>query len=871
MSKSNNQTVKECLSDIKKLGNTPEAINQIKELYQNVITLGPKNIQTHLKLATCLSELGQTKEALDILKDAQSFHPNDLRVLKKIGNLYRKQEDRKQALKYYQKSLEIEPKNPIANLDVGIELMELNDLEAAREKIHQALKYHPDNFHALMHMGKLEQKRQQPEIALKYFQKAIENHPTRIEPHLKKIDILFNSGRLSEAESHLEILHQRYPEEFRIPMYFGHFARKLGQRKKALQWYRLAQEKALSLEHSIKAELYTIEELRDLGHLDEAIKLVEPIILQFPANIRAQMIKGSILQKIPNLLEAASVYKNILSAQPNHLNSHIELARIYSQSGQVEAAITLLEETYQLVGANIQVLTQLGSLNQAIENWEAARKWYQKACQQYPYNHNGYCMLANLVFLQGEPETAVQLLQEAQVKIPDSIHILIKLIELQMRLGNFDVSHQLLIDGLGRFPHDIQLLWLLCRVHMAQGDYSTALDVLDRISTDNQDWIRQTEHLRANIYFYQYNYQKAEEHFKKAISLAPIAIGERNRLATIFMLTGRMDEARQEFKIATEELNLKTPPGKAAVPLRSHPAMVTNELRINPPLMAQLQAAQQKTGDERILEFGSLLAQDPTYLGTALYLARELRQQGIFDEIQQTLSKNSTSIPAIPKRIVQFWDEPEPPKEVQRICHSWLAHNPQYEYTRFSLDTAIAFLQKHYDEKVLKAFANCDQPATQADFFRLAYLNKMGGFYADADDLCRQSLDTIISLRAELVVLQEDFACIGNNFLGCIPGQSMIRTAFHQAVNNLTSYCNEGPWFKTGPGLITSVVCSALVPYLTYTDYQMWPRLLILTQSQLRKIINQHSFLAYKKTNKSWQNSAYHRRIKTKPFTANFK
>ena len=835
------------------------------ELYQEIITLKPNNIQTHLELATCLGELEKTQEALEILENAADCAPNDIRVFQTFGNLYRKQQNRQQALKYYQKALAIDPQNIAANLNVATELRELGDSEAAEKQLHLALEYHPHDFNALMQLAQLEQRRQKLDTALKYFQKTIANHPERIEPHLAKINILGNLGRFDVAKNSLKILHQKYPEDSRILISAGHLERKLGLREKALKWFLLAQEKASNPAQNLESQILAIEELIALGRLDEAIKLIEPIIQQFPQNLRAQMIKGSILQKQPNLIAAENVYRSILSTEPNHLNSRIELARTYSQLGQIETAISLLEETYQLSGANIQIFMQLGSLNQALEDWETAGQWYQKACREYPYNPQGYCNLANLMFLEGETESAIKFLQEAHVKIPYFVQISLKLIEFQIRLGNLEVSHQLLKDALNHFPNNVQLRWQLCRVHMEQGNYSAALDVLDTISTDNQDWIRQTQNLRANIYFYLYDYYKAEKHFKQAISSAPVATGERNRLATILMLTGRIDEARQQFKIATEELKQKTPLGKSAVPLKSHPAMVTNELRINPPLMAKLQATEQETGYEKIIALGSLLAQEPTYLGTGLYLAKELRAQGIFDNLQQALSQNSTSLPAIPKRIVQFWDEPQPPKEVQKICQSWSDLNPEYEYTRFSLDTAITFLKEHYDQKVLKAFANSDQPATQADFFRLAYLNKMGGFYADADDLCCQSLDTIVNLNPELVVLQEDFACIGNNFLGCIPGQSMIRTAFYQAVDSLNHYCNEGPWFKTGPGLITSVVCSGLLPYLTYTDYQIWPRLLVLTQAQLRKIINQHISLGYKRTAKSWQYNAYQRRIKVIP------
>jgi len=174
----------------------------------------------------------------------------------------------------------------------------------------------------------------------------------------------------------------------------------------------------------------------------------------------------------------------------------------------------------------------------------------------------------------------------------------------------------------------------------------------------------------------------------------------------------------------------------------------------------------------------------------------------------------------------------------------------------FSLDKAIAFLQENYDSQVLQAFNNCHHAATKSDFFRLAYLNKMGGFYADVDDKCLQPLDALVNHNPELIVAQGLRSNIENDFLGCIPGQVMIAAAFNQAVESLIDYCNESPWFKTGPALITSSVCNGLVPYLTTPDYPDLPRIIVLNQSQLRHTVHQHLPLAYKKTNKSWNHDA---------------
>ena len=926
MSKSKNQTAEECLSDIKKLGNSNKAIDQIQELlreypefisgwlelglihrrlgdrklalntFEKAINLAPQNQQVKLELAAEQFQFNQITECRENIQELLEKNPKNVSAIIYLAKIHRKENKRTKALELFQKALEISPTTIGANINVAIELRDLGRFQEAEQQLTKAQEYAPNHFDILIQFAELENKRQDKEKALIYFQKAedkypersgpglkiaeilrdlnrfeeantqlyklIKKYPKKVEIHLSKIEILCDLRRFGEAKNHLELLYKKYPDDSRVLIHLGHLERKLGQRKKALHWFRLAQEKTSNAKQNLEVQTFAIEELRDLNILDEAVQLANQIIQQFPHNIRAQIIKGSILQKQLKLKEAVNLYKNILSNEPKHLTSRLELSKIYRQLGQVTKARSLLQETHKLLGSNLHTLIQLGVLNEALENSRIAAQCYQKACQEYPDNHQGYCNLANFLFFQGKTEQALNLLQKAQVKIPNTVPVLIRLIDFQIRLGNFEVSRQLLKDGLNNFPHNIELLWQLCRLYMGEGDYSAALGILDKISTDNQEWIRKTEQLKANIYFYLYDYQKAEQHLKKAISLATIATGDRNRLGTILMLTGRIEEAYQEFKIATEELTRKNSLDQTLVPFRGNPAMITNELRMNPPLMAKLQAAQQETEDERILELGSILAKEPTYLGSALYLARELRVQGIFDKLQQALSQNVTSSPTIPRRIVQFWDESEPPPEIERICQSWRDFNPEYEYIRFSLETTVAFLKKHYDSKVLNAFENCDQAATQADFFRLAYLNKMGGFYADADDLCRQSLDIIVNHNPELVILQEDFACFGNNFLACIPGQTMIHRAFYQAVNNLSDYCNESPWFKTGPGLITSVVCSGLLPYLSYTDYQVWPRILVLTQTQLRKIINQHVFLHYKRTAKNWQHNSYRRKIK---------
>lgn len=831
--------------------------------FESALQLHPYHQRIRLELSAEQLYLNKIKDCRQNLDKLLEIAPNNVRGIVILGKACLKDSQKLLAVDLFKKALELNPKAIEASIHLTKQLRELERFDEAIEHLEKALVHFPNHFHLLINIGELEKKNRRLELALEYFQKAIAVHPEKIRSYICKVNTLWDLGRFDEAKNNLGTLRDRYPDNFQILVLSGYLARKSGQRKQALQWFRLAQTKASTPNQALKSHVLLTEELRALGFLDEALELIESAINQHPNDLSFLTAKGSILQRQPNLTEAAKIYQHILSIDPNHFDSRLELAKIYSQSGQVEKAIYLLEETDRLLGANIKTYIQLGSLYQALENQEIAEFWYKKAYQEYPEHPQGYIKLANLLFFKGDSEAAIKLLREARVKMPHVTQIALESIEIQMRLGNLDLGERLLVEELEHYPNNVQLLWKLCQLKTKQGEYPAAHHALDRISTDNPEWLRRTEQLRTTICFSQYDYKPAEEHIRKAIALTPAAVSERVRLASLLSLTGRIEEAHRELKIATEKLLLKTSAGKSSVPLKSTTAMIINLLRSNPPLMKRLLVAEQKTGQEKILALGNLLAEEPSYLGSALYLAKELREQGVFDRLQQALLNKSTEITSIPRKIVQFWDNPEPSLEIRKICQSWIDLNPEYEYQLFSLDTAISFLEEHYDDRVIEAFANCDQPATQADFFRLAYLNKMGGFYADVDDLCLQPLDSIVNIKPELVILQEDVVTFGNNFLGCIPGQSIISTALAQVVDNLSDYCNESPWSATGPGLVTSVVCSSLIPYLNDANYQVWPRLLVLTTAQFKKMINSHMFLPYKTTDKSWSHQACKRRIKT--------
>jgi mannosyltransferase OCH1-like enzyme len=92
-----------------------------------------------------------------------------------------------------------------------------------------------------------------------------------------------------------------------------------------------------------------------------------------------------------------------------------------------------------------------------------------------------------------------------------------------------------------------------------------------------------------------------------------------------------------------------------------------------------------------------------------------------------------------------------------------------------------------------------NHPAMRSDIFRLAYLAVIGGVYVNADDLCRHDIGELLSPRFDLILLQENLASIGNNFIAAASGQSCIEFILSAIVDWVLEKQGNNVWFRTGP------------------------------------------------------------------------
>ena len=95
-------------------------------------------------------------------------------------------------------------------------------------------------------------------------------------------------------------------------------------------------------------------------------------------------------------------------------------------------------------------------------------------------------------------------------------------------------------------------------------------------------------------------------------------------------------------------------------------------------------------------------------------------------------------------KVFQYWDTGEPPEDVAACIQSVRDLNPRFDHWFFDHARAARFIGDFVGHREAAAFASLAIPAMQADYFRLCALTAKGGWWIDADDLCRQPIRTLL-------------------------------------------------------------------------------------------------------------------------------
>lgn len=129
-----------------KVGRTDEAIEAIK----TAISYSPDDIRPYTAFSQFLDAEGRQPEAIQVLEKAVKIEPEDANTYWRLGSLYSKQGDYSKAIQVLNKSIQIEPKNFYSNFVLSLAYKEAGMQKEYEEFLKRAYDIDPNTTTKLL-------------------------------------------------------------------------------------------------------------------------------------------------------------------------------------------------------------------------------------------------------------------------------------------------------------------------------------------------------------------------------------------------------------------------------------------------------------------------------------------------------------------------------------------------------------------------------------------------------------------------------------------------------------------------------------------------------------------------------------------------
>lgn len=179
----------------------------------------------------------------------------------------------------------------------------------------------------------------------------------------------------------------------------------------------------------------------------------------------------------------------------------------------------------------------------------------------------------------------------------------------------------------------------------------------------------------------------------------------------------------------------------------------------------------------------------------------------------------------IPKIIHQIWIGPK--KMPSKYMDTWKEKNPEWTYMRWTDE----LIKEHYPNgfRNQKHIDEIEEWAGKADIMRYEILYDFGGFYADADSICVESLDDFLLENDCFAGFENEKireGLIANGYIGSTKENGLMEILIDklsktESVSQKTT--GKMAWENVGPLFFTQTIIDENYPISVYPSYLFIP------------------------------------------------
>ena len=458
------------------------------------------------------------------------------------------EQETEQAIKEYQLALQTDPSSNYLKARLAILNFTAGDVPAAVRFADDVAEAPGLDAQVLGQLGGMYAAAGKPDKALRLFNRAIEQEPQRSEHFFAKGLLLANQKQYAEAEDTIRSGIKVSPDSAVGYYYLGRIGVEARDFDKATTHF----EQAVTLNPAFEPAYVALGSVYEAKQdRDKAIDIYRRYLQGVnPKNreIRHHLIRLQVSAKQYD--EALRELQEILAEDPADLDAQLRMGLVYGEQKNYPKAIQQLTQILTVRPSELKVRDYLGYLYEETKDYPNAIAAYRHNLTLEPSYFEGHLHLGVLLYRTRQYSEAIQHLQEASrlnPKQPEA-HIVLGLSHFQVE--QYEPSLQAFLEGIRHNPDNADL-------HFNAG---TAYDKLNRF----EDVVKSMEatlaldpHHADALNYLGYSYAERGVKIEEAISLTKQAVALRptngyyvDSLAWAFFKKGLLTEALAEMKRA---------------------------------------------------------------------------------------------------------------------------------------------------------------------------------------------------------------------------------------------------------------------------------------------------------------------------------
>ncbi len=471
-------------------------------------------------------EVGQQLYALSRFDEAQLEFETLLKLspskahahaLNGLGKIARAKGRQKEALQWFNAAAAAAPTEPWFGYEVGVECYNQNLLNEAQIAFSQFVLVVPDHGHAYRFLGLIARMDGNYEVALEYFQRALQCAPTDAVFALDIGETHFARNQLTKAEQCFNEILIRTPDHTHALIGLASIERARGHHERAFEHLIMASNNAAN-GPAILLELS--RKLRQIGYISNANQLLDRIDDTTEMRAGLSIERAACAKELGNLVTAHEWLVRAVSSSPNHSEARLALA-----------GSCLNQFELQNARDHYDVAIELGQLHEKVA---------------------GLTGKSQALRLQGDLKGALSCLDKALALDQFNESAISEFTTLCMEQRTFDIALQTIKGALAQKPKMIGLIVKAAVIERECGTPNNAIELLEgAIAQEPNYWLAYIE--KAKVEFAIGQVEQSEKTLENVLVRFPNLAEAHTQLAVHRTVAGDLDGALMHLEIASKQ------------------------------------------------------------------------------------------------------------------------------------------------------------------------------------------------------------------------------------------------------------------------------------------------------------------------------